>query len=127
MKNPFHQLTAVEKSLAITWVAALVSTGPLGTRAVDADGNGFSDVWEQVYPGAASSADADLDGDGLSNRDESLTWCEPSDRGSAFRPVGFRLEGSELFFGWPAVPWLRYRVWRENFINMEVLRLVAAR
>ena len=82
--------------------------------AVDADGNGMSDVWESLHPAAAGLPGADLDGDGASNLEESQVWSTPTDRDSVFRLRDLSLSGSSLTFHWQTAPWLRYRVWRSE-------------
>lgn len=69
----------------------------------DGNQNGMSDVWEQLYP-AASEPAVDLDGDGVSNLEESLAWTDPGDSNAVFRLVS-----SSNSLAWQGERWLRYR------------------
>jgi uncharacterized protein (DUF1800 family) len=77
---------------------------------IDRNGNGMSDVWEAAH-GESLDPDEDLDGDGFSNRDESLSGTDPFDAesrleiGSVERPAG-----SLVRVEWPTVAGVRYRL-----------------
>jgi hypothetical protein len=42
-------------------------------QMIDLNGNGMSDVWEQIYGASALTPSADADGDGVSNLREALS------------------------------------------------------
>ncbi len=51
---------------------------PTGKGRLDANNNGLSDNWEQEYQlGAETTTDGDLDGDGLTNKEEFLFGTHP--------------------------------------------------
>lgn len=52
--------------------------------ALDANQNGMSDVWEGLYPAAASQPAMDSDGDGRTNFEEAQAWTDPGDSASRF-------------------------------------------
>ena len=54
-----------------------------GAYALDMNRNGMSDVWEGLYH-SASLSEADLDGDGASNLEESRAWTDPSTSDAIF-------------------------------------------
>ena len=51
-------------------------------QMIDLNGNGMSDVWEQIYGASALSPSADTDGDGVSNLKEALAGTNPNDTNS---------------------------------------------
>ena len=62
------------------WIVALVSVLVVGSSfAIDRNGNGMSDVWERKYFVPAEAGAEDYDGDGFSNRQESLLGTDPRD------------------------------------------------
>ncbi len=75
--------------------------------ALDANGNGISDVWEAMYSGAAADFEGDADGDGTSNRNEGLAWTNPFDPESVFRISDFLSNGNSSSFSYQAVQWMR--------------------
>ncbi len=71
-------------AFALSFVAIL-QPAPAAAQSVDQNGNGASDVWEQIYGGAALPPADDADGDGVSNVKESLAGTNPFDAASAPR------------------------------------------
>ena len=72
--------------------------------AVDADGNGINDDWEEKYfnrIGVDPSADAD--GDGLSNYQEYLAGTNPTNAASNLHITGLFATGIDLVVSWTTV------------------------
>lgn len=65
-------------------IKAFRESSPQTSAFVDADHNGLPDWWEIAHFGAASSPEADSDGDGMSNRNEYLAGTDPNDPTSVF-------------------------------------------
>ncbi|MBK1828860.1 sulfatase-like hydrolase/transferase [Haloferula rosea] len=80
---------------------------PSFSMALDADGNGISDVWESLHPAAANNLDSDLDGDGVSNRDEGKSWTNPEDPASKLRPTSLDVGSGMDQFDYQAERWMR--------------------
>ncbi|HVV02171.1 MAG TPA: PA14 domain-containing protein, partial [Verrucomicrobiae bacterium] len=76
-------------------MATLISIpGLVSGQKLDQNGNGMSDVWEQIYsPLAALPPDGDADGDGVSNGKEALAGTDPWDANSVPRIPTFSLAG----------------------------------
>ena len=56
----------------------ILCTTRLGTaQMIDLNGNGISDVWEQIYNASNLDPNTDTDGDGVSNLKESLAGTNP--------------------------------------------------
>ena len=76
-----------DRVLSADEVAALFSGGPLGEPAVDTDGDGMSDSWEESWgfdPNDPADADQDADGDGDSNLVEFQNGTDPTDTTDPF-------------------------------------------
>jgi Protein of unknown function (DUF1800)/PA14 domain/CHRD domain/Bacterial TSP3 repeat len=58
-------------------------------QMIDLNGNGMSDVWEQLYGASALDPNADTDGDGVPNRLESLAGTDPFDPNSIPKITSF--------------------------------------
>jgi hypothetical protein len=62
-------------------------------RMLDLNGNGMSDIWEQLYGATGLAPNVDTDGDGVTNLQESIAGTNPFDSNSyphitAFGPAG---------------------------------------
>ncbi len=79
--------------------------------ALDRNQNGISDVWESLYPAAASNLNQDTDGDGESNRAEGLAWTDPTDNNSNLRIHNLSIGATDVSFNWDQALGLRYRIW----------------
>ena len=65
----------------IHWIAfavLLLGLTPLA-RALDINGDGMDDIWQELYGIAPFDGRSDPDGDGLINLVESLSWSDPHD------------------------------------------------
>jgi len=80
----------------------------------DLDVDGLPDAWEEVYAGdlALLSATGDLDGDGLTDLEESLAGTDPTDETSGLRALDIRLDpaNGEPVVEFTSRPGRRYEV-----------------
>ncbi|MEN8773281.1 MAG: DUF1800 family protein [Akkermansiaceae bacterium] len=78
----------------------------------DLNNDGLSDLWAEAYKAYDLAADADTDGDGLSNQFESEIGSNPYDPNSYFGLNSYRFEEDDtlLVFDVQAVPGVRYYV-----------------
>ncbi len=107
-----EQASAISAVLAAAVVAGFLGIAPPATaEAIDRDGNGISDVWENHFGIARGSLDLDLDGDGSSNRDEGKLGTDPGDPTSIFRALPSVSELGATFH-WVGLPFHRYRLVR---------------
>lgn len=94
-------------TMAMTEEQYLVVRGVPG----DSDEDGIDDWWEQHY--GVEDAEADPDGDRLTNREEYLVLTDPTDRASFFAVVMGEAAGSGgegLTISWPSLPRTTYRL-----------------
>lgn len=76
--------------------------------ALDRNGDGISDVWANLHPGATVPGD-DPDGDGVDNRTESLAGTDPFSAQSRFAAAA-RSAGAGPVLEWHGQPGKRYRL-----------------
>lgn len=74
---------------------------------LDSAGDGLADVWQSYYDAARVDPSADDDGDGLSNRDESLLGTDPFDTRSRLS-ADLSAPGGRWRVAWSAQPGKRY-------------------
>ena len=82
LRRPVSCLLPISWSqgLAVLLMLFAVRTGP--AQMIDLNGNGMSDVWEQIYGGGGLDPNGDADGDGVSNLKEALAGTNPFDSNS---------------------------------------------
>ena len=78
------------------------------SMALDEDGDGVSDVYAAHHGLATGTGEEDPDGDGQSNREESVWGTDPYDRTSAFRPLSPSVTGGAYDFAVPTLSGKRY-------------------
>ena len=114
-----HSQLCLQRILAnVTPVAGLagkvVTGGRLNlARAVDTDGNGLPDWWEQQFFGQLTGTDpnADPDHDGASNLAEFLAGTTPTNFDSALRLTALSAAGTNgVVLEWPGVAGRYYRL-----------------
>ncbi len=76
---------------------------------IDLDGDGISDVWTTRY-GVTTTADADPDGDGLSNREEAIAGTAPGEAADRLFIAPEVDALSNLVIRWPSVVGKRYGI-----------------
>jgi hypothetical protein len=105
--------------------------------ALDADGDGLPNGFEQAYgldpfnPTGKDGANGDFDGDGVSNIDEMTAGTNPTDANSVFRITSTARVGSSVLITWTTVTNKTYRVlactgdavggYTNNFSNLSPL------
>jgi len=110
MKTRLNSLP-FQRALLVTF---LLCSAAVPLRAgIDINANGLSDIWEFRYP-AASDPAVDTDGDGQSNRSESIAGTDPVDPRS-FLPaptLSYRPATQTLELSWVGVPGKSYQLQR---------------
>ena len=79
-------------------------------QAIDLNGNGMSDIWEQVFLAAGLGAGSDADADGLSNRQESLAGTNPFDSNSIPRITAAARAGTNFSVTLPCALGKQYQL-----------------
>ncbi len=116
-------LRLVATSGAITGMPTVATTGSFRVRVMDASSlyseEDFNltimtpfQLWQMQHFGCTNclqaAANADPDGDGLSNLEEFLAGTDPTNSGSAFRIIEIAPEDDDMFIAWTAVGGKRY-------------------
>lgn len=76
---------------------------------LDRDHDGISDIWAVLHP-TAVPPEADLDGDGASNRDEAVAATDPATAASRFAVVPQRDPAGNLVLRWGGVAGKHYAI-----------------
>ncbi|HEV2210040.1 MAG TPA: DUF1800 family protein [Verrucomicrobiae bacterium] len=74
----------------------MVVAGRAGAQMVDLNHNGMSDIWELIYGASALDPNGDADGDGASNRQESIAGTNPFDSNSVPRITVSAIAGTNF-------------------------------
>ncbi len=106
MKPNFIRRSPAKSAWLPATVALLISHAGIA-RALDANGNGISDVWESLHPAAAADLAADPDGDGADNRAEGIARTDPANAQSVFKTVDYGRAGDVFHFVYQREDWMR--------------------
>ncbi|MDA0813282.1 MAG: hypothetical protein O3C21_12955, partial [Verrucomicrobia bacterium] len=84
----------------------------------DTDSNGMNDLWEMRFAArsAAHQADEDADGDGATNREESIAGTDPLRADSRFA-LRSLVDGDNVRLRWPGLRHKRYEVQSSDRLN----------
>lgn len=97
------------RARSVFMAALSLGVCPVAVAAVDGNGNGMCDVWEARYAAAGLSPDADADGDGQSNRSESIGGTDPRSPADSLR-VGSVEVTTAVELGVAVQPGKRYQL-----------------
>jgi hypothetical protein len=93
-------------------VLTILIVFPVTSRALDLDGDGMSDVWQQVHNIATGDTATDIDGDGQSNVKEAEAGTNPRDPNDYFRTFDFLATPAldEVSLSWRSVEERYYEI-----------------
>ncbi len=104
-----HRSGTIPRRLPGFIALALVLT-PARAPALDANANGYSDVWEMIYNAQNLNPFADDDGDGFTNLQEALAGTDPRDP-SSHPPVPLAaFANNSITLTWKSLAGKAYRV-----------------
>jgi len=81
---------------------------PVEGGPMDREGDGMSDVWQNIYGIDASETRDDPDGDGQTNIEEAIAGTNPFDPDSFFAVTTFNLTADGLDVAWPSIEGMYY-------------------
>ena len=79
-------------------------------QMIDLNGNGMSDIWEQIYGAAGLDPQADADGDGASNLQEAIAGTNPFDPSSVPLIAATAMAGTNLSVTIACAPGKQYQL-----------------
>ena len=95
--------------LCILAAAAFLLGAGEARAIVDLNGNGMSDIWEMLY-GSGLNPNADLDGTGMTNLQDSIAGLNPWSSSSVFSASIIAGSGSNLLLRWQSVLGKQYQI-----------------
>ena len=108
-----HRQPSLVRDCRLTILAALLfltAARLAPAQMIDLNGNGMSDVWEQIYGASALSPNADADGDGVSNLKEALAGTNPNDSNSYPHITAFGATPTNFSTTFPCAPGKVYQL-----------------
>ncbi|MCE9615196.1 MAG: C10 family peptidase [Lentisphaerae bacterium] len=112
-----------------TWSAAspFVSVTVALDPALDVDGDGLANGWEQAYFGSATGgvATVDSDQDGLANQSEFVAGTDPLSAASRLAVAGVDADVAQPVVSWPSVAGKTYTLWRATGLGMAFQPVVS--
>jgi uncharacterized protein (DUF1800 family) len=102
----------ISKSTAATTgtISALTLTQLRPYQIIDSDGDGMCDVWEIHYNAQGLDPTLDTDGDGMTNREESVAGTHPRDPNSRLKAELRERVGNDLLVRADTQPGKRYSI-----------------
>ena len=88
---------SLRNPLCILASILLFAALPVRGQLVDLNGNGMSDIWELMFNASGLDPNGDADGDGASNRMESMAGTNPFDINSVPRIASVALVGTTTY------------------------------
>jgi uncharacterized protein (DUF1800 family) len=92
----------MKRARILAAVIPMAAIPVLGAAPIDADGDGYGDVWQMIYKATGLPHEGDPDGDGESNLAESKAGTNPFDPNSVLHPVS-TADGGAWRISWQQV------------------------